>query len=133
MEEVCCDFKYSGAADAFLACAAAATLALEAFAPFPVEARAAAFAWVIAAAIHSRQAVAGVAALRLDCRRAIAVRRRDGAWREGLVRDGSFVAPWLTIVRWRPAWARRDRTLVILPGMLSPGAMRKIRVILRWA
>lgn len=133
MEEVCCEFKYSGVADAFLACAVASTLALVTLAPFPAEARAAAFAWVIALATHSRRAVTGVAALRLDCERGISVRARDGAWRAGTVRDGSFVAPWLTIIRWRPEGARLDRTLGILPDMLSRKAMRKIRVILRWA
>jgi toxin CptA len=133
VEEVYCDFKYSGVADVFLAFAVGGTLALVIFAPFPDEARAAAFAWVIALATHSRTKLASVARLRLDCAREISVCDRHGVWREGIVRDGSFVAPWLTIVRWRPHGVRRDQTLVILPDMLPAAAMRGIRVILKWA
>jgi toxin CptA len=133
VEEVRCDFKYSGAARAFLACAAAGTLALLALAPFPWEARAAAGAWVVALAFHSHRALFRARGLRLDCKRAIAVLARGGEWRSGTVRDGSFVAPWLAIVRWRPEGARLDRTLVILPDMASAEAMRRIRVILKWA
>lgn len=132
MEEVCCDFKYSGVADVFLACAAAATLALVCLAPFPAEAGAAAFAWVLALTLHSRHGVRGVAALRLDRGGSISVRGRDGAWRAGSVREGSFVAPWLTIVRWRPEGARLDRALLILPGMAPAEALRAIRVMLKW-
>ena len=133
MEEVYCDFKYSGVADVFLAGAVAATLALACLAPFPAEARAAAVAWVLALALHSRRAVRGVAALRLDRGGAISVRGRDGAWRAGTVSEGSFVAPWLTIVRWRPEGARLERTLPILPGMAPAETLRTLRVMLRWA
>lgn len=133
MEEVCCDFKYSGVADALVACAAAVTFALVAFAPVPREAGLLACAWVLALALHSRRSLAGPTGLRLDCARAIAVRGARGEWRTGTVRDGSFVAPWLTIARWRPDGARLDRALVILPDMLSAEALRKIRVILKWA
>ncbi|MEO7741657.1 MAG: hypothetical protein ABIR98_01800 [Usitatibacter sp.] len=120
-------------ADAFLALAVAATLALVTFSPFPEEARALAFAWVVAFAIHSHRTHARTTGLRLGRGGAISLRDRDGAWHPGAVRDGSFVAPWLTIVYWRPEGARLDRALVILPGMLSREAMRKIRVILKWA
>jgi hypothetical protein len=54
-------------------------------------------------------------------------------WLPGEVRPGSFVMPWLTIVRWRPDGALRDRTLLLTPGMAPAAQMRKIRVILRWA
>ena len=133
MEEVCCDFKYSGVARAFLACAVVATLAIVAATPFPAEAHALALAWVAFLALHARRALGHATGLRLDCSRAIAVRGPRGAWRVGLVRDACFVAPWLTIVRWRPEGAWLDRTLVILPDMAPPEAMRKIRVILKWA
>lgn len=132
MDEVYCEVKYSGAGCAFLAAAVGATLALVVFVPFADEARALAFAWVIALAWDAHGKLAGVRALRLDCRRAIAVRDRIG-WRTGELRDGSFVAPWLTVIRWRPDGARLDRTLLILPDMIHIAAMRKIRVILRWA
>lgn len=133
MEEVCCDFKYSGVARAVLACAVAGTLAIVAHAPFPAEARALALAWVSLLALHACRAFARATGVRMDCSRAIAVRGQRGAWRAGTVRDGCFVAPWLTIVRWRPEGAWLDRTLVILPDMAPPEALRKIRVILKWA
>lgn len=131
MEEVCCDFKYSGVARAVLACAVAGTLAIVAYAPFPGEARALAFGWVALLALHARRAFAQATGLRMDCSRGIAVRGPRGAWRAGTVRDGCFVAPWLTIVRWRPEGACLDRTLLILPDMASAEAMRRIRVMLR--
>lgn len=133
MEEVCCDFKYSGVGRALLAAAVAASLALVALAPFPDGSRFPAAAWVGALALHAWRRLLRPAGLRLDCARAIAVRGRLGEWRSGAVRDGSFVAPWLVIVRWRPEGARRDHTLVILPDMLAPEALRKIRVLLKWS
>ena len=133
MEEVCCDFKYSGVGRAFIACAVAATLGLLAITPMASEARLLACAWVAALALHSARALAHASGLRLDCTRAIAVRSPGGVWRTGTVRGGCFVAPWLTIVRWRPDGAGRDHALVVLPDMLSVEAMRKIRVILKWA
>jgi hypothetical protein len=132
VREVYCELQYSGAAFVLLAAAVGATLALVIFVPFADEARSLAFAWVIVTAWHAHDRLSGVRALRLDCSGAIAVRDRVG-WRTGQLRDGSFVAPWLTIIRWRPDGARLDRTLVILPDMTQDEAMRKIRVILRWA
>lgn len=132
MHEVYCEFKYSGAAFALLAVAVGSSLGLVVFVPFPDAVRALAFAWVIAMAWHAHGGLAGVRALRLDCHEAIAVRDRFG-WRAGELRGGSFVAPWLTVIRWRPDGARLDRTLVILPDMIHATAMRKIRVVLRWA
>jgi hypothetical protein len=132
VHEVYCEFKYSGAAFAFLAVAVGSTLALVIFVPFPDAVRALAFAWVIATAWRAHQGLTGVRALRLDFHGAIAVRDRFG-WRAGELRDGSFVAPWLTIVRWRPDGARLDRTLVILPDMIQVASARQIRVLLKWA
>lgn len=132
MREVYCEFKYSGAARVFLAAAAGATLALVLFVPFPGEIRSLAFAWVIVMAWRAHGRLSGVRALRLDCAGGIAVRDRIG-WRTGQLRGGSFVAPWLTIIRWRPDGARLDRTVVILPDMIQGTAMRRVRVILRWA
>ena len=57
----------------------------------------------------------------------------EGGWRTGQVRDGSFVMPWLTIIRWRPEGKRLDRTLLLLPDMANAQDLRKIRVFLRWA
>ena len=132
MQEVYCEFKYSGAGFAFLAAAVGATLALVIFVPFADEARAAAFASVIPLAWHAHGRLGAARALRLDCTGCLAVRDRIG-WRTGQLRAGSFVAPWLTIIRGRPEGARLDRTLVILPDMVQGTALRKSRVILRWA
>lgn len=132
MEEVRCEFKYSRAAAAFLAVASAATLALVALVPFPGEARVAAFAYVVAAATLAHGRIAGVHELRLDCAGFISVRSGE-TWTAGSVRGGSFVAPWLMLLRWRPESARFDRVIAILPDMASAEELRRIRVILRWA
>lgn len=58
---------------------------------------------------------------------------RDG--REGLkagrLVDGSFVTPWLTSIRWRPAGDRFDRSILILPGVLDAESFRQLRVLLK--
>ena len=50
----------------------------------------------------------------------------------GCLRPGSFVAPWLAILRWRPAGARFDRTVVVFPDMLPATSFRELRVVLLW-
>lgn len=133
MEEVYCEFKYSGVAAAFLATASLATLAILALVPFPAETRALLMVAVLALAAHAHRWLRRVRALKVDETRAVWVQDRSGLWRSGSVSDGSLVAPWLTILNWRPPGARFDRTVVILPDMLPADAMRRIRVILRWA
>ena len=133
MERVCCEFKYSGLGFAFLAAAVAGTLALVIFVAFPDEARALAFALVVASASRAHRRLGEAGAMVLEAGGAISVRDRAGSWLGGELREGCFVAPWLAIVRWRPQGARRDRTLVILPDMIQVGTLRQIRVILRWA
>jgi hypothetical protein len=97
----------------------------------------AAIAWVGATWLSAYRAVAlraggrGTRAFEITCD-VIAVLDGDGRWWQGRVAEGSFVAPWLTIVRWRPAGARFDRTILILPGMLSPQDFRRLRVLLRY-
>ena len=63
---------------------------------------------------------------------AIEVEYADGGKGEGRLQPGSFVAPWLTVVRWRPAKAWRDRTVLVLPDMLDRERFRGLRVALRW-
>ena len=129
--------KYSGALEvalarsrlvpACIASGAAATLALIVATPLPLD-----------AAILLATAVACLA--RVALHRALAPRRLaiedsgavsvDGV--AGELRDGAFVAPWLTIVRWRPAGARVDRTLLVVPDMLPADDFRHLRVLLRW-
>lgn len=132
MEEVRCEFKYSRVGACFLGLAVCLTLALVVFVPFPDEVRAAAFGYVVAAATLAHGRIARVNELHLDCTGFVAV-RRAGEWTSGSVRGGSFVAPWLVLLRWRPQGARLDRVIAILPGMAPAEALRKIRVILRWA
>ena len=129
--------KYSGALEvdlaasrivpAGIALAAAATLALIAATPLPPE-----VAILLATA---------VACLALDALRRVRLPHRlvlestgaasvDGV--AGELRDGAFVAPWLTIVRWRPARARFDRSVLLVPDMLPPDEFRALRVLLRW-
>lgn len=86
-------------------------------------------AWRIAAHRGPR----GVRAVRLDRSRDIEVLDATRRRHAGLVCDGSFVAPWLTIIRWRPEGARFDRTILILPDMIEREGFRKLRVLLRWA
>ncbi len=75
----------------------------------------------------------GVRAFRVERSRSIRVRDGAGGECTGVLRDGSFVAPWLTIVRWRAAGARFDRTFLLVPGKIAREDFRRLRVLLRWA
>ncbi len=55
-----------------------------------------------------------------------------GTVTEGRIVGGSFVAPWLTIVNWRPERSRFTRRIVIVPGMADGARLRVLRVVLRW-
>jgi hypothetical protein len=135
---VVCRFQYSGRALALVAALALATLALLAFVPAPPLPRLAAGGWVACMALAAARRLPhgpigrGPRAIALRASGEVAVRSAAGEWQTGELRAGCFVAPWLTIVRWRPLGARHDRTLLILPGMAPAEALRKIRVILRW-
>jgi hypothetical protein len=118
--------------------AAGATLLVIAATPGHAAARILAATWVACAAVetvHSRALLRGRRAVRALRVRGIAIDVQDGLgqWRTGTVRAGSFVAPWLTIVRWRPEGAWIDRTVPLLPGMARQDELRRLRVILRWA
>lgn len=110
---------------------AGATLALLAFMPGAPAPRILAATWVACAALHALRRRAR--AVRFDPDGAIEVQDAAGQWRTGEVREGSFVAPWLTIVRWRPGGARFDASIVLLPDMLPAEDFRRVRVWLRWA
>jgi toxin CptA len=56
----------------------------------------------------------------------------EGATLTGRVSAGSLVAPWLTVVRWRPEGARLARTVLVPPDAVDPDAFRRLRVLLRW-
>lgn len=128
----------SHAAGAWIALCALATAILVALTPGPLAARIAAITWVACAAleaIHSRALLRGArGARRIGITAgAVEVEGGDGRVRSGALRPGSFVAPWLTIVRWRPDGAWFDRTVPLLPGMLDEEAFRRLRVVLRFA
>jgi hypothetical protein len=135
------DHQYSGAVHAGLVAsralaalvlvAAALTLALLAILPGDIALRILACSWTACVALHS------LASMRRARRIAIAI---DGSveilegetWQAGHLVEGSFVAPFLTIVRWRPRGARLTRSVVIVPGMMAAREFRALRVLLRW-
>jgi hypothetical protein len=131
VDSVYCEFKYSGVGSGLLAGAAIATLALIVATPFTPFLQAFLGLYVIAFVCHASRAMSSVRAIRIDGEHAIIVEERGG-FRTGVVRDGSFVAPWLTIVRWRPEGAWLDRTVPILPGMMREDEFRRLRILLRW-
>ena len=131
MEEVTCELRYPRLADVFLALAAGATVALVALAGFPEPLRALLWAWTAGGALLARATLRRPTALRLASDGGIEVREAH-AVRAGRVVPGSFVAPWLTVVHWRPEGARLRRTLLLLPGAAPAEALRQIRVILRF-
>jgi hypothetical protein len=138
VEAVYCEFKYSGLAAGLIAMACVATLAIEWMTPFPLPVRIAVSPWIVLCALEAIERIARRRGARACCvlfvrlSGEVSVQGDRGAWRSGALRDGSFVAPWLTIVRWRPAAARFDRTVLILPGMLDAETFRRLRVLLRW-
>ena len=128
----------SHAAGAWIGLAALATVVLVALAPGPLAVRIVAVTWVACAAleaVHSRALLRGSRAARhmRIAAGVIEVEDGNGRLRTGKLRPGSFVAPWLTIVRWRPDGAWCDRTVPLLPGMLEAEAFRRLRVVLRFA
>lgn len=136
MGTVAADDKYSGAMElalrrsrlvpAFVAFAASASLGLLAFTPMPLWAALLAATALACLALDALRRAAPPARVVLDRDGMIAV---DGV--AGVVAAGSFVAPWLAIVRWRPAGGRFDRTLLVAPDMLQEQEFRELRVLLR--
>ena len=110
---------------------------LVALTPGDITARILMATWVACAAmesIHSRALLRGpraVRRLRIEAD-AVEIVDGDGRMRVGALRPGSFVAPWLTIVRWRPEGARFDRAIPLVPGMADRASLRRLRVVLRW-
>jgi hypothetical protein len=114
-------------AEGFVAVAAAATLALVWATPLDAGLQVGAVAWIGASAHAALRRLRAVRHLALARSGEVSV---DGAG--GRLRDGSFVAPWLTIVRWRPTGARLDRAVLLVPDMLGAEEFRRLRVLLRW-
>ena len=66
---------------------------------------------------------------------AIEVRFKNGQVRRGFIVEGSFVAPYVTVVRYKRANARRwhwDKFVLIFPDSLDGEAFRALRVRLKW-
>jgi toxin CptA len=114
-------------ARAFVGLAAAATLTLAWALPVAAELRMLAVAWVAIVSLHALGRLRRPRALALDRAGAMCV---DGV--SGRVRDGSFVAPWLTVLRWRPDGARLDRALLVAPDTLAAEEFRRLRVLLKF-
>ena len=113
-------------AEAFVAIGAVATAALLAALPLPLEVQAGGLAWIAAAAVGALRRLRPGLRLSVDEEGGIGV---GGA--TGTLVAGSFVAPWLTAVRWSPAGAWLDRTLLVMPDMLAAEEHRRLRVLLR--
>ncbi len=114
--------------------ALASTLA----APIPAPAQAVVVLALAVAAIRDarrlawREGPGAVVRLAVDLPGRVEVELADGRRLAGRLADASFVAPWLTIVRWRPEGARFDRTVLVAPDAVEAGEFRRLRILLRW-
>ena len=116
-----------------VAAMAVATLAVVSATPMEIGWRIALVVAIAAEALWAACTVLRTAGLKLDRAGRIEVTTLDGRTFAGQVRDGSFVAPWFTTVRWKPDGSRFSRTIAVLPDMLSGQDFRQLRVLLRWA
>jgi len=93
---------------------------------------------VVAAAVAAlrrdafREGHGSARGLRVDLEGRVEVMGDSGAVRAGRLAPGSFVAPWLVVVRWRPEGAHFARTVLVPPDAVDPDAFRRLRVLLRW-
>ena len=116
----------------------AATVCIVSNTPWSLAARVLALAAVAVLALEALSRIVllrgpgAVRSLRMQRDGAIEVERPSGARLAGQVRAGSFVAPWLVIVRWRAQGSRWDSTVLLLPDMAPANEMRRLRVLLRW-
>lgn len=150
-------FKYSGAAPAndpawrvviaigpsgrvrrWILAAGTTALAATLAAGIPAPAQAAIVLALGVAAIRDarrlawREGPGAVVRIAVDLPGRVEVDLADGRRLAGRLAQGSFVAPWLTIVRWRPVGARFDRTILVAPDAVEAGAFRRLRILLRW-
>lgn len=115
-----------------------ATATVVALTPLPAALRWALLALLAAASLESLERVVrlrgprAIVRFRVQRDGAIEVETASGARLEGRLRPGSFVAPWLVIVRWRAPGAWRDSTVLVLPDMAPADDLRRLRVLLRW-
>jgi len=131
IEPVRVELQYSGAVRWLVVAAGLATCAIVAMTPWSAALRAFVALWAAGLTLRSLRDLEATRTLRVDGDGGIEIRWRDGPTVRGSLVDGGFVAHWLTIVRWRPATAWRDRTVLIVPAMAHPDALRRLRVRLR--
>jgi hypothetical protein len=113
----------------FILASGFATMLLVVAMPLAVSAKVAAVAWAGANTLVAVRIVCQPCEFALHGELIDVLRRARRL--SGVLRAGSFVSPWLVIVRWRPAGARFDRTVTVLPGMLGAEDFRRLRVYLR--
>jgi toxin CptA len=65
-----------------------------------------------------------------DCK--LELQRQTGEWITASLQPGSFVAPYLTTLAYRPQEKYFTRHVIILPDMLDENTFRELRVQLRW-
>jgi toxin CptA len=88
---------------------------------------------VRAARLHAGQEGPGaVRRITVDLAGGVVAEYADGRIATGALAEGSFVAPWLTVVRWVPEGARFSRAITIVPDAVEAGAFRRLRILLRW-
>jgi hypothetical protein len=126
----------SRAAAAFILASAAATLVIVLVIPLAVMVRLGLVFLVGSMTLHAyrreaRRADRAIGTMRIDVCGDIEVERRGSPLR-GTIRAGCFVAPWLTVIRWRPQHRCFDATILVLPDMLPADGFRRLRVLLRW-
>jgi hypothetical protein len=113
--------------EGFVAVGALATAILLAALPLEPGLQVAGLGWIALSASHALGRLRPGLRVRVEEGGAIEV-----GGTAGTVRDGSFVAPWLAVIRWRPRGAWRDRRLLVAPDMLGAEDFRRLRVLLRW-
>jgi toxin CptA len=131
IEPVLVDLQYSGAITALLLAASLATGVIVAFLPWSAPLRLSMLLGVAGLCLRAHRTLFEARAFVVRGGGTVRVLFHDGRSAEGSLQEGSFVAPWLTIVRWRPARARFDRTLVVTGARAHPEAFRRLRVRLR--
>lgn len=124
--------------EAWVAGLACATVAVALILPAPGVVRAGLVLLTLAEAVRSarrhacREGLGAFRELVVDIDGAVEVVGADGRLQAGRLAEGSFVAPWLTVVRWLPDGAWLSRAVVIAPDAVDAEAFRRLRVLLRW-
>ncbi|MCW5592363.1 MAG: hypothetical protein KIS74_09730 [Burkholderiales bacterium] len=123
---------------AWITALAAAALMATLAAQVPGAAKAAIIGALAPAAVRSlrrdawQEGTGAVRRLAVDLAGRVEVEHADGRSGRGRLATGSFVAPWLTVVRWVPEGARLSRAVAIVPDAVEAGEFRRLRILLKW-